>query len=531
MGILDTQIGRDIMTNLVACFLSRRRMSRRLKRSFMIAFDAWKSTGIFNLETLLNNLNSVDQTEIMKLNELMVQLGCSTLGVYNGGIYHVDSVNGSDETGDGSDSRPFATFAFLENGSFPKSISRNISIVVSGSVAADELVFHQDLEPGGSISIVGADDRTVVVTSQGSGPFTLTAVTQIGVPPVYNDLRVVDTFGVDELYGKWIHFKTGACAGQAIPIHKNDASDLYTRNGLDGVPAIGDTFEVIEPTATIVCPRWDLNVRGGTYGNDNSESRFNIFNINVDIRGTTKRDNFRLRNSCSTTMSFVTFISTSNQYEHLWVESDLNNSPPQDAGAYLSGDSTITNQNKPTSFDCAGLLIYRDNFPPITYGFDEIKIGRHATVHAFDCGGRATVISSIEQINVCAAGTFKWENGACGGLFLSFIDGDATGPAIDVQHGGSVLIKNNYLKAGLDAFEIDIGMVNVLANIHGTFTGYGFRFGQEIGYVATSQDPSAWAGGTGAIYFAGGVGATAFPAIDTRVTDAISNFFARIETA
>jgi hypothetical protein len=533
MGLLDTQNGRDIMQNLVSCYLAKRRMSRRFKRSFWIAFNEWKQSGEFSLETLLNDLNPTDQTEITQLSQLLVQLGCSTIGdPYNGGIYNVNSVTGSDETGDGSVERPFASLAFLTGPNFPKVLDYKTVIAISGDVTADELLFHQEIGPNGSLSLVGAGDPNTVTTSQGAGPFTLTGVTQVGTPVSCNNLAVADVFASNELYGKWLLFQTGDCAGQAIPIHRNDPSNIFTRAGLDGTPSIGDTFIVVQPASSITCPKWDLQVRGGTFGlTTTGQARFNIMNLNLDIRSATfKHDNFRLRNTVSTSLSFVSILSGADQYGHIQLESDLNACPPYDTTAYLAGASGVINQNKPAGADNAGLLVWRES--GWGFGYDEIQVRRADAIRSVDCRGRLTIKESIGQLNTIAIGTCKWDNGASGALYISYVSGDVSGPAIELLHAGSIRTEQCYLEAGLDAFKVCQGMLIVNGNDHGTFTGYGFRFCQGLGYVVTSQDPASWVGTTGAIYFAGGVGTTAFPAgANARVTDTIANFFGRIEAA
>jgi hypothetical protein len=532
MSLLDTQNGRDILQSIVATYLTQRRMSRRLKRSFYIAFKDWEAGNGFDLETLLNDLNDTDESEIEKLNELLVQFGFSTIGdAFNEGVYVVNSSTGSDETGDGSDERPFASLAFLMGPSFPKVINSKIVIKVVGSVSVDEMILHQEIGSGGSLSIVGGSNPTVVTTSQGAGPFTLTGVTQQGTPVVFNDLGVADTFSANELYGKWLLFLDGDCQGQAVPIHDNAASNIYTRGGLDGTPAIGDTFQVVTPTDTIVCPKWDIEIKGGQFGEDSAESRFNIYNLNIDIRSATyDSNNFRLANSVDSQMSFVTHISESDQFSHLTIESNLNNSPAFDVDAVNSSTSEVVNQQKPTGASNAGLLVYRDSFPPASFSFSEVIIRHAEIVQAVDCGGRMTLKANIGQLNNIAAGVVRIENGSSGGIYVSYISGNASGAAIHCYFGGSVSIQNNYLQAGQDAIEIEQAAVEVSGNIHGTFTGHGFRFGRGFGYVASQEDPSGWVGTTGAIYFAGGVGTTAFPAADARVTDTIANFYARIET-
>lgn len=533
MGLLDFQDGRDIVQGL-ACYLGKRRMSRRLHRSFMIAFNEWKTNGgTFSLETLLNELNDVDQGEVQQINELLVQLGCSTIGAaFNNGIIFVDADNGSDETGDGTESNPFQTLAFMNGPYFPRYIDWSMRIIIIGNVSSDEIVLNQTIGPNGSLSILGSNDPTVINTSQGVGPFSITSVTQIGAPVSNNNIGVAEIFGTNELYGSWILFLDGPCAGDAVQIHKNTASNLYTRGGLSGVPAIGNKFSIVIPTDSIMCPKWDIQLRGGTFGDTDPKSRFNIYNLGISvISATYKSENFRLQNTVDSQISFVNFVSESDQFAHLRIESNLNRASAYDVSAALLGTTDVTNQNKPATSDNAGLLVRRATFPPPIYTFDDVVVRNADEVRTVDTAGRMTVHENIGQLNTCAAGVLKWLNGASGGFYICYISGDDSGPAVDIEFGGSIKSEGNYLQSGQDAFQITQGMLTVNNNTHGTFTGYGFVFGQGIGYVSTNN-LGAWSGTTGDIYFAGGVGVTAFPAgTDARVTDAIANFFARIETA
>lgn len=534
MGILDTQNGRWIMQGL-ACHLSKRRMSRRFKRSFYQAFDAWKQTGTFSLDTLLNNLNDVDQGEISALNQLLIQLGCSQLGsAFNGGILFVDPLNGSDETGDGSSDNPFETLEFLNGPFFPKIIDKKIIIRVAATAPLNmnKILLDHTIGENGCLSLVGNGDPRVIPTSAGSGPFTLTGVTQIGTPVSCNNLQVGVVFGVNELMGKgnWLLFQSGACAGQAIQIHDNTANNIFTRGGLNGVPLIGDTFIVVNPLPIIVCPVWDIQIKGSIHGNTTDElSRFNLLNLQIDLgSASVKRGNFRLKNTVNSEIAFVTLQNASDQFEGVQIESNLNNAPSEDPNAQLSATLDVTNLDKPSGADNAGLLVGRSDFPPPTFGYDCIQMRHAEEIRAVDTPGAVSILADVGQVNTCGMGQLRFENGASGGFYVCYLYG--ANQTVDVEFGGSIKSEVNYLKGGVDAFKIKQGVMSVNGNTHGVYSGYGFRFDQEYGYVCTSQDPAPWAGTTGAIYFAAGIGTTAFPAANTRATDAIGNFFGRIDT-
>ena len=534
MALLDSQSGRDIVQAL-ACHVAKGRMSRRLKRAFFIAFDAWKNTSEFSLETFLNELNLTDQTEITQINQLLIQLGCGSAVITtpaNGGIFWVDPINGSDETGDGSSTRPFQSLEFMSGPFFPRYIDHKYIVAIKSDVSADAISLDQEIGPNGSLSIVGNGDPTVVTTSQGAGPFTVTGVVPLGFPIAGYEIQVAETFGVDELYGKWLLLKTGGNAGTAVQIHRNTASSLFIREGTN-IPVATDTFQVVTPSVSINCPRWDMQLKGPTHGDANSAlSRFNLFNLNIDVSSASvKWENFRLRNSVDTQIAFVTFTSAADQFEHCQIESNLNGSDPYDPNAGLSATLQVANFNHVTGgVDNAGLLVYRTGFPPATFGFDDVQIRHAAMVKSVDTAGRMNVLANFGEIRNCAIGQLRFENGASGGIYKDYISGDSAGPAVEVLFGGSLDIQANYLESGQDAFEIIQARLTVNQNTHGTFSGYGFRFGQRTAYVCTQMDPSGWVGTTGAIYFAGGVGVTAFPAANARATDAIANFFARIDT-
>jgi hypothetical protein len=534
MALFDTVAGREILQGL-SCWLAKRRMSRRFRRSFYRAFDSWKTTGAFSLETLENSLNSVDVAEIQKLNDLLVQLNCSDIGVFNNGVYHVNPTTGSDETGDGSDARPFASLAFFSSPYFPKYIDQQIRILIDGTVTADELCIDQVIGPNGSLSFVGVGNPVVVATSQGAGPFALTGATSYNAPIAAWEFNVAEVFGVNELYGRWIRFTTGDCAGQCMPIHQNTASGIFTRSGWNGTPAIADEFVVVDIASTIACPRWDIRVNGPTYGNDTTAlSRFNMYNLNIDMRSASYQlENFRLKNTTESQISFCRIITDSGQFSAIRLESNLNIRPAADVGAAILASSSVANLDKPTTATNAGLMSYRDNFPPFSAGFSEVLIYGTPIISSVDLAGRLGVYGPFSGLTYVAAGQFRIDDASSGTISLCFFTPvNAATDAIFIRKVATLLVKGNYFAGGgLDIFSIFSGDIEIGENTYAVGNaGHGIRFEQFSARVSTRVSPAALTGATGDIYFAGGVGTTAHPVADAIATDGLGNSFAYIST-
>lgn len=520
--LLSTQTGRDAL-NRIACYLGRRRMARRLHRSFYIAFDEWKETGHFSLETLLNELNPKSQDEIEQLTNLANELGCLDGYTLSDRSYYVDSVNGDDIDGDGSEESPYASLAFLSSPSFPTNIEHDIRVLISGSVSADSMNFNQTIGDNGCLSICGMDDPTTVTTSQGAGPFTLTGVNSTGTPIRAWEFQVAETFGVDELYGKWIKFTTGAAAGEAIQIHDNTASSLWTRTGLTGVPLSGDAFIIVQPTAVVSCPQWNFEVHGPTWGDNGTEkSRFNLFNLFLDISDASiDTNNFVIRNTVESQFSFVNVEATTGQFNFVHVESPINRSVSADISAATLATTEITNLDKILN---AGLFITHDAGPDVTR--KEVTISKSVWVEGIDSRGIVDHIGSFGYVGSNAAGVMSFNQGAGGYVALNYVTGDSTDAGFQVINGIALEITVNYVKGGQDGVRAVHAGMQYSGNIHGTLTGHGFRYEAQAS-ITVPEDPTALAGATGAIWFPAGTGTTAFPAADTFAVDTVANIFSR----
>jgi hypothetical protein len=535
-NLLASEAGLQTL-NRVACYLARRRMGRHLHRAFMIAFDEYKETGHFSFETMLNDLNSLNQDEIAEIDYLAGLLGCHDQ-LWADQIIHVDAVNGDDVTGDGSSDQPYASFAFTA--SLPRYIFRNIVILIHGDISIEAMNWDQTIGYLGSITISGYGGPSVVTTSQGAGPFTLTSVAEQGAPPAGYILGCADTFGADELYGKWIRMKTGLSANVILPIHKNDAtSKLHIRHGFGTTPSIGDTFEIVEPPTTVTCQTWNLECKGPKNILDaNSESaRFALWNMNIDLTGAYNEGNqFVCRNSCRSLLSFVSLQYEAGMSNFAKLESDLNENRNYSPAAYTYANTGITNLDNGTGGNrtSCGLALVKQGAVP-TVGVTELYIqGAARRISAIDCRGLVSVRARMDILEASAFSVVELADMSSGQFWLNYVSGYAASSSFYMVYAGLWTLGECWFEEGGEIVGATFGTLHIAdptsLTISGTFTNVGFIFGRGNAHVVVNADPATLTGTLGNIWFAGGVGVTAFPAADAMATDALGNTFARIIT-
>lgn len=535
-NLLASEAGLQTL-NRVACYLAKRRMSRHLHRAFMIAFDEYKETGHFSLTTMLNDLNSLNQDEIAEIDYLAGLLGCHDQ-LWADQIIHVDAVNGDDVTGDGSSDQPYASFAFTA--SLPRYIFRNIVILIHGDISIEAMNWDQTIGYLGSITISGYGGPSVVTTSQGAGPFTLTGVTAEGAPPAGYLLTVAETFGVDELYGKWIQMKTGAAANVILPIHKNNAtSELFIRHGFGTTPSIGDTFQIVEPPTTVTCQTWNLECKGPKNILDaNSEaSRFALWNMNIDLTGAyNEGNNFVCRNSCRSLLSFVSLQYDDTMSNFAKLESDINDNRNFSTAGVTYANTGITNIDNGVSGNrtgCGLALVRKAGVP--TVGSTELYIqGAARRISAIDCRGLIQVLAQMEILGYSAFTVVELAGMSSGLFWLNYVSGYAASSSFYMVAAGLWRMGECWFEGGGNVVKAEFGTLDIddpsSITITGTFTNVGFLFGRGNAHVVVNGDPAGMARTLGNIWFAGGVGVTAFPAADAMATDALGNTFARIIT-
>jgi len=547
-NLLATQAGIDTL-NRIACFLGRRRMSRNLKRSFYIAFDAWKTSGYFDKSVLLNQLNELTQDELVDLNTLLGELGCLEATLSAMTIY-VDPVNGSDVSGDGSSSHPYASLYFI--GNLPRTINHNVRVMLLNDLdmGTDALNLNFTIGPNGCFSLIGRSAPTPVTTSAGPGPFTVTGATSYGTASISDYghvLTFADTWGVDELYGKWIKYESGSNQGQAYQIHKNNANDIYIRGGCFANPAIGNTVSIIEPAITLSCQRINLECTGpendyavisASQGLDSS--RLNLMNLKIDLRGTyTEYSHFVLKSSVKTQVSFVDLITNNLMENAIVLKSNVNQYPSSDIDISIYTLSSISNIDcLATAASACGILLYNVDFLPPDFTLNSLVIDGADTVRCIDTRGLVRIIGNVQDCLMNAFGLVVGYNSPVCYFHRNMVDGAAAAHSIHLINCGDWQCASLFFTSpGLDVFFLQQVNLHVVSNSINfdplaLFTGFAFNYSfLGSSTVVINHAPTTLSGATANdIWFPGGVGGVAFPGADAQQTNALGCEFNYVAT-
>lgn len=531
-NLLSTQSGREFLYKM-ACFLGRERMSRNLRRTFYQAFKAWENTANFSLTNFLGSLNPIVQDEIESLGNLLGAIGCFDGTTSTDMNIFVNGSTGSDLTGDGSAAFPYQSLAFLSSGHFPHFINHNVRILITGTVTAPALHLEQEIGPAGCLSLIGVGAPTIFDTSVGSGPFSLTGMTAYGSPVAAYKFDFAETFTVEELYGKWIRFETGAVGirGNVLQCHENEANAIWTRFGYTGTPATGNTISIVEPAATIILPALDLQCSGPTYrDNGYRAARVNLMNVNIDIRGSVNKYNqVRIRNSCHTNVSFVTLIAEAGQSGYCVLESPLNQYKSWDPDVVTYSGTGITNQDVYYSVSTnSGFLLYNTDWPPVSFTPEECRILPGAQdIAGIDSRGRVIASNYFGAIHMSSIGYIQIIEGGSGVLQQCLLSGRTTEATVYMLQGNFLELNINYFKGGKSCIKVRNGDLWLSTNSAGgitEFTDYGLEFSPGQARVFCATDPTPLIGNTGQILFSNAVGApVVWPTAGTIKTDALGN--------
>lgn len=157
------------------------------------------------------------------------------------------ATDGSDTSGDGSLSAPYATWG-MALAQVPRCIEHRVRVkAAAGTYTGFPKHLRHQIGPDGILSMEGMDAPTTV-----AGPFTLTGVDGVGIDAGL-DLTVLGAgWATDQFYGKFIRFTSGAAQNAVMPIGYV-AGDVISVAQSYPVPVTGDTFIVVEPSTKIVC--------------------------------------------------------------------------------------------------------------------------------------------------------------------------------------------------------------------------------------------------------------------------------------
>jgi len=516
-------------------------MGRSLITKFYTEYVKWLDTGYFDKSALIGDSNPLTQDEMVNLNTLLGELGCLDGSTQQNMTIYIDSVNGSDVTGDGSQTHPYASFAFLNT--FPKNINHLIRILLLEDLdmGTDVLDLAFNCGINGCLSIAGYGEPLVVTTSSGAGPFAISGLNAYGAPPTDYGYEIQAAVGwaADELYGKWVRFETGPNAGEAYPVHLNDATHVWIRGGLEALPGIGDTFTIIEPRVTLSCQTINIAVDGleNIYAVTLNGSRFNLMNLNLDLRGTYNNTrNLVLNSKSDAQISFVTMISDATQDTPILLQSSLNRyrSIDNDIATYVH--SLLHNLDGwPAQGSCCGMQHYNPDFPsPTMYTFNTIAMRGPHFIRCVETRGVVEVNKANLDLNLCGIGSLRGDGGSECKVSRVIISASNTN-AFNLVYCSQWRIQRVVTTdQGNNLLWVTVGKVHLYpATID--ITGFGYAFYTVYYNVGNAQvfvntDPAGIICGSGALWFPGGVGLLGFPVADAMQTDNLGNTFSWIFT-
>jgi len=247
------------------------------------------------------------------------------------------STTGSDATGDGSSSNPYATVEKALN-DIPLYVRHECKIFVEGgnySGGWPESV-ARIYEEEGSLAIIG-----VGAPQNTSGPHTITGAISLNLGGIRLTVGAGGLGAVDSLVGQHIVLSAGSSLpGYAYSIVGNTDTtiDIYISFA---PPANGDVFDVVTPTAHIPVEgcvfRYDS--RGLYKDASNDNCRFVMHNIKLDATASPKeRDLF-------------TFGSVAEPYSGFWLDFNMIEGPGGDARGVVTLVDAKINEWQPYSTD------------------------------------------------------------------------------------------------------------------------------------------------------------------------------------
>jgi hypothetical protein len=511
--LLNTATGRAAILTAQR-FLLQRRISRHFKRNLVIDYNQWLSGNDFTLDTLLGDLNKAHDPEILNLYSLLGMVGGLPASIANNTIY-VDPATGSDITGTGAASKPYASLWFLDT--LPRKINHTYKIMlVSSASILDDVVLDFNFGPNGSLSFIGVGAPTVV-----AGPFTVSTTGVIGAN-VGRFIQMTTPIGADPS-NNFVMATSGAENGNVQAIHSLAAADtIAVLEGALSLLAPADTMNIVRPTVKLSVRNLVCSCRNDdSYAdNINDGARINFVNLQVEITdsGNTKVQALLVNNTCAQSMTFVQLIPPTSGTAV--IKSDLNTQNPHDAAVESYSASGVNN-------------IVDTSTSPTPAGMTIQDIGKTFPVTAE--GGLIKWMSTRGQLNWRKTAELRnvsvqWINAyaACAHMYRVLTQGTTPGDG----SGGALEAYSCKLSIrGLIAFASD-NIITVRNNsdltvyesgrdaTYSTITGYAFWIA-GVSRIEMQDDGALLVGATNAINFAtvNPTVAAALPAVWSMQTD------------
>jgi hypothetical protein len=481
-------------------FLLKKRLSRFFERNLVMSYEEWKAGGGFNLSTTLDDLNDFHDQEIRQLYRLLSVAGGLPSTIADVDVY-VDSVNGSDETGDGSSGNPYASMWFLDN--LPHQINHIVDILITADYTHTDHI-HLDFVfgPNGCFNIIGVGAPTVL---QHNLAINSTGLLDDGLGRYFG---MTTPFAADYA-NEFLMAIDGPDIGITQAIHeRSSANYVVTVPGAFNAIANGHHVDVVQPTIKLKAPAitCDCHVANAFFSVTNTEAKVSFFNLKIEVGTTlgTCIDCFLIENSCPQCMSFCQILPVGGALAgtmRIASGSELNTQNGNDVSAAKAASGVLNISELSAGVKIAGLSV--QDMPLGAVYFDII------------CEGILRYLSNRGRVYLKKTPYVEWvtcerfiAQNAHGGLKDCLCQGRQ-----NTAIGGGIEIENSKLSidgfSALDSDNIIVILTNsdLILNDVGLDTGYttnvfyGIYF-LGIGRVELDDDGVRLTGSADGIYFA-----------------------------
>lgn len=515
------------------CWLAKEKIAERIKRNFSKEFYdkflAPNSTELISLPNVIGQLSDAHDIEMRQCYRLLGILGCLPKSIADTDIY-VDGTLGSDETGDGSETNPFASLNFLST--LPSEINHKYRILLLDDIIVGNIGVVSSLGSNGSISIIGVGVPDIVTTSAGAGPFTIVSTNSLTADA--KEINFAEVWGVDELYGKFLRVDSGAFAGYVVPIHKNYASQLLVRDVFGVGVLTGETVTIVEPSVSMHCQSFSISTKSVYEHQEWRGSRFVLANLNIDIRGSSEYvEQIVFGPDNLVFASFCRIISGPGQSGIFVCLSNLNVSSPTDQNVLAMTNSGLTNLDLDLFNRTCGLSTYNTDFPFI-YAFAESYVRGSNHFASYDSRSRLLIQGNWRTISRCSLSHIQISYSGGGYIDGIYFSGRADGASVTASANTLTDLAGCWFDNGQDIIQINTGTIRIQAcdARAGVFTRYGCYMDGAAKILFFSSPANLAAAMTGAgtseVYWKTLAAGVAYPAINTSVTDGVASWVAYV---
>jgi hypothetical protein len=398
--LLNDVEGRAILIR-AKCWTLHERLSRFFKRNAVIDLEQFRQGGEFDLSTLLGQLNPAHDDELRDIYHVLGHLGCLSESIDGVSVY-VDADNGSDVTGTGSLSRPYASLWFLDF--LPDRINHYYRILIKSDLDEDFISITNTFGTNGCLSFLGVGPAQPVYAFLNS-VIAGSAVHQ----NTWREIRAPVAPATAALKA-FIQMTDGNAANMATPVNRVDVPGKYYWFRDEPIAAAqnGDAFRFIVPAYTLKVKQLSVQPKGDQTWKIRGLGRgahVCVGNLTIELddqSGTAEEKILSISGDVDVTFGFCQIATRSGLEYPVHISGKLNRTRPLDAAVDAIAQSGVANIFKmnPTSDDCSGIQCIDLDDVEFDENDEVISFFDNAEVHAVDCMAHTNAVNDVKLYNV-----------------------------------------------------------------------------------------------------------------------------------